>query len=95
MITYDWNKEKNLLLKETRGISFEQIVMHIEDGDLLDVIRHPNSEKYANQKILIVNVRNYIYAVPFVENKNERFLKTIIPSRKFTKKYLGGKDEKQ
>jgi len=90
MITYNWNKEKNLLLKETREISFEQIVMHIEQGDLLDIIQHPNSEKYANQKILIINVKNYIYTVPFIENNNERFLKTIIPNRKFTKKYLGG-----
>jgi len=95
MVTYNWNKEKNLLLKETRGISFEQIVMHIEQGDLVDIIRHPNNEKYANQKILIVNVKNYIYAVPFVENANEKFLKTIIPSRKFTKKYLGGHNEKR
>jgi len=94
MITYTWNKEKNLLLKETRDISFEQIVMHIEQGDLIDIIKHPNSEKYSNQKILIINVNNYIYTVPFIENTRERFLKTIIPNRKFTKKYLGGKNEK-
>jgi len=94
MITYTWNKEKNLLLKETRDISFEQIVMHIEQGDLIDIIKHPNSEKYSNQKILIINVNNYIYTVPFIENANERFLKTIIPNRKFTKKYLGGQNEK-
>lgn len=93
MITYSWNKEKNLLLKETRKISFEQIVMHIEQGDLIDIIKHPSSDKYSNQKILIINVNNYIYTVPFVENLNERFLKTIIPNRKFTKKYLGGKNE--
>ena len=90
MIIYNWNKDKNLLLKKTRNISFEQVVMHIEQGDLLDIIKHPNSEKYANQKILVVNIKNYIYAVPFVENKNERFLKTIIPNRQLTKKYLGG-----
>ncbi len=90
MITYSWNKEKNLLLKETRDISFEQIVMHIEQGDLIDIIKHPNSDKYLNQKILIINVNSYIYTVPFVENLNERFLKTIIPNRNFTKKYLGG-----
>ena len=90
MIAYSWNKEKNLLLKETREISFEQIVMHIEQGDLIDIIKHPNGDKYSNQKILIINVNNYIYTVPFVENLNERFLKTIIPNRKFTKKYLGG-----
>ena len=90
MITYSWNKEKNLLLKKTREISFEQIVMHIEQGDLIDIIKHPNSDKYSSQKILIINVNNYIYTVPFIENLNERFLKTIIPNRKFTKKYLGG-----
>ncbi len=94
MITYSWNKEKNLLLKETRKISFEQVVMHIEQGDLMDVIKHPNEEKYTNQKILIINVNNYIYTIPFIENINERFLKTIIPSRKFTKKYLGDYNEK-
>jgi len=91
MITYNWDTEKSLLLKETRGISFEQIVIYVEQGDLLDVIEHPNSERYAHQKILIVCIDTYIYAVPFVQNNNERFLKTIIPSRKFTKKYLGGK----
>ncbi|MBN2824287.1 MAG: toxin [Campylobacterales bacterium] len=88
---YDWNKEKNLLLKETRNISFEQIVMHIEQGDLLDIIEHPNSQKYANQQILVVNINNYIYIVPFAQEQNVRFLKTIIPNRAFTKKYLGGK----
>ena len=88
MITYNWNKEKNILLKETRGISFEQIVMHIETGNLIDIIKHPNQNRYANQKILIININNYIYIVPFVENKKERFLKTIIKSRQFTKKYL-------
>jgi uncharacterized DUF497 family protein len=90
MITYNWNKDKNILLKKTRGISFEQVVMHIENGDLIDIIKHPNSQKYANQKILVININNYIYTVPFVENSNERFLKTIIQNRQFTKKYLGG-----
>lgn len=89
MIIYNWNKDKNILLKETRGISFEQVVMHIENGDLIDIIEHPNSQKYADQKILVININNYIYTVPFVENNDERFLKTIIPSRQFTKKYLG------
>jgi uncharacterized DUF497 family protein len=90
MITYNWDKEKNLLLKKTRGISFEQIVVYIEQGNLIDIIKHPNDGKYNHQKILIINIDNYIYIVPFVENENERFLKTIIPSRKFSKKYLGG-----
>jgi uncharacterized DUF497 family protein len=90
MITYNWDKEKSLLLKKTRGISFEQIVSYIEQGNLVDIIKHPNGERYNHQKILIINIDNYIYAIPFVQNQNERFLKTIIPSRKFTKKYLGG-----
>ena len=89
MITYNWNKNKNLLLKENRNISFEQIIMHIESGDLIDIVKHSNIQKYENQKVLVLNIRGYIYIVPFIENDNEWFLKTIIPSRKFTKKYLG------
>ncbi len=92
MITYNWNTEKNLLLKEERNLSFEQIVSHIESGDLLDIVEHPNKEKFSHQKILIVQVEDYVIAVPFVENGKERFLKTIIPSRKLTKQYL--KDSK-
>ena len=88
MITYNWNAEKNLLLKKERNLSFEQIVSHIESGDLLDIVEHQNREKFSHQKILIVQVENYVIAVPFVENAKERFLKTIIPSRKLTKKYL-------
>jgi len=91
MITYNWNKEKSLLLKETRGISFDQIVMHIESGDLVDIIQHPNNKKYANQKILVVNINNYIYTVPCVIDGNEWFFKTAMPNRQFTKKHLGGK----
>ena len=92
MTTYNWNTEKNLLLKEERDLSFEQIVSHIENGDLLDIVEHPNKEKFSHQKILIVQIEDYVIAVPFVENGKERFLKTIIPSRKLTKKYL--KDSK-
>ena len=92
MITYNWNAEKNLLLKKERNLTFEQIVSHIEGGDLLDVIEHPNKDKFAHQKILIVQIEDYVIAVPFVENTKERFLKTIIPSRKLTKQYL--KDSK-
>ncbi len=90
MQTYSWNIEKNELLKATRNISFEKVVVYIEQGFLLDIIEHPNNKKYKGQKILIVDIDNYIYAVPFVENGDERFLKTIIPSRKYIKKYLGG-----
>lgn len=83
-----WNADKaNLLIKE-RGISFERVVYHIEREGLLDVVRHSNLSKYPNQKIFIVRIENYVYLIPFVENETEIFLKTIIPSRKATKKYL-------
>ena len=90
-IYYCWDTDKNKVLKRLRGICFEQIVMHIDKGDLIDIIEHPNQNKYPNQKMLIVNVNEYIYLIPFVEEKeNVYFLKTIVPSRKATKKYLRG-----
>ena len=88
MIRYRWNSQKNENIQQTRGVSFEQIVWHIEQGDLLDVIEHPNREKYPHQQILMVKVGEYAYAVPFVEEGGDRFLKTIVPSRKATKRYL-------
>jgi len=88
MITYQWNTEKNKILKEQRGVSFERVVMHIENGDVLDIIDHPNKTKYLHQQILVININDYAYAVPFVQQKDIRFLKTIVPSRKLTKIYL-------
>lgn len=75
-----------------RGISFEEIVFHIENGDLLDLLEHPNRDRYPNQRVFIVNVEGYAYLVPFVEDEHEVFLKTIIPSRKATRDYLGGSE---
>ena len=89
---YKWNIEKNEKLKVERGISFEQIAMHIERGDVLDIVDHPNQKKYPNQQLLVVEINSYAYLVPFVENKNSKFLKTITPSRKATRDYLGGKN---
>jgi uncharacterized DUF497 family protein len=88
MKLFSWSNEKNEWLREHRGVSFEAVLFHIMEGDLLDVIEHPNQSRYAHQKIFIVNIDSYIYMVPFVENDDEIFLKTIIPSRKMTKKYL-------
>ena len=88
---YDWNDEKNKILKKLRGVSFEQVELAIESGDLVDRVKHPNSEKYPNQKVFVVKIENYIYSVPYVEDDEKIFLKTIIPSSKATKKYLGGK----
>ena len=89
MKSYVWSEEKNQLLKAKRDISFEEVITHITVGDLLDVIEHTNQEKYEGQRIFIIKMRDYAWLVPFVETENEIFLKTIIPSRKATKKYLG------
>jgi len=87
MCVFDWNDEKNQFLKTERGVTFEDIVFHITHGGLPDVIEHPKKELYSGQKIFIVNVEEYIYIVPFVENDETVFLKTI---RKMTKLYLKG-----
>ena len=93
---FAWNTEKNEQLKTRRHISFEEIVFYIEIGQLLDIVENPNPEKYKGQRIFIVNVNNYAYLVPFAETENEIFLKTIIPSRKATRKYLKeNKDEER
>ena len=88
---FDWNVEKNEELREERQIIFEEAVFCLMHGGLLDTIEHPNREKYPDQRIFIINVEDYVYLVPFVETEECIFLKTIIPSRKMTKKYLGGK----
>jgi len=90
MKPYDWNDEKNDWLRQERDVTFEDIVFHLSQGGLLDTIEHPNQNQYPGQRIFIVNVEGYAYLVPFVENDEMVFLKTIIPSRKMTKQYLGG-----
>ena len=87
---FTWDTGKNEKLTAERGISFEEIVYHIERGDVLDILEHPNQEKYEGQRVLIVRVENYAYLVPFIETENEVVLKTIIPSRKATRGYLRG-----
>ncbi len=89
MKSYDWNREKNEILRNDRGISFEEIVFHIEIGDELDVYPHPNQERYPNQLISVVAVNNYAYLVPYVESEEGVFLKTIIPSRRAIKRSIG------
>ena len=86
---FAWNPAKNAQLRAERHISFEEIVYHIEIGGLLDVVEHPNPTKYPGQRIFVVAIENYAYLIPFVESDTEVFLKTIIPSRKATRKYLG------
>ncbi|MCF6353709.1 MAG: BrnT family toxin [Candidatus Polarisedimenticolaceae bacterium] len=90
MKTYAWNSEKNERLKADRGISFEDIILNIQLGNEVDLFDHPNQERYPGQQISVVLIENYAYLVPFAENESELFLKTIIPSRKATRKYVGG-----
>jgi uncharacterized DUF497 family protein len=85
---FDWNDEKNGFLKNARGVSFEEVVFHIQNGDVLDVIKHPNAARYPKQHIIVLNMEGYVYLVPYVKERGVRFLKTIIPSRKATKEYL-------
>ena len=84
--------DKNEKLKIEREISFEDVILAIENDKLLDDLKHPNKEKYPNQNIfiLLIEIKNYVYMVPYVENESEIFLKTIIPSRKMNKKYNWG-----
>jgi uncharacterized DUF497 family protein len=88
----NWNTEKSLKLKKLRGICFEDVVYYIEKGDILDDYLHPNQKKYPEQRIMIIGINNYAYLVPYVEDAEEIFLKTIIPSRRATNIYLGGKE---
>ena len=88
MRRFRWNPDKNKTLKAERGISFEQIVLAIEDSDVLDVLRRPNERRYPSQRILVVAVEGYAYLVPYVEEPDGYFLKTVTPSRKATRAYL-------
>ncbi len=89
MSDFDWNDEKNEFLKRVRGVSFEDVVFHIQNGDVLDVIKHPKADRYPKQNIIVLNIDGYVYLVPYLKAWGVRFLKTIIPSRKATKEYLG------
>jgi uncharacterized DUF497 family protein len=91
---FEFDAEKNSSLKRERGISFEEIILLIDEGHLLDVVEHPNKLKYQNQQIYVVDVGGYIYLIPFVRDEKKIFLKTIYPSRKATKEYLETRKEK-
>ena len=93
-MTFNWSDEKNALLKRTRGISFEEIVIAIEGGHVVDVVQ--NTKRYPHQRVYLIAWRDYIYAVPFVRDldNEEIFLKTIYPSRKYTKQYRFPEEER-
>ena len=88
MKVFRWDNEKNELLKQNRGVCFEEVVILMEREDVIETIEHPNQDKYPGQKIAIVLIDGYAYLVPYIQESEEIFLKTIIPSRKATKKYV-------
>jgi len=88
MKPFRWSPEKSELLKHERGISFEEITVAVEAGTLLEVVPHPNAAKYPRQKVMVVGVAGYAYLVPYVEEEDHFFLKTIIPSRKATRDFI-------
>ena len=88
MKPFRWSPEKNDALKSARGISFENVVVAVETGGLLDIVNHPNQAKYPKQRVLIVAIENYAHLVPFAEEEDHYFLKTVIPSRKATRDNL-------
>lgn len=89
MKRFNWNPQKNQQLIRERDRSFEEVIFHIENGGLLDDIAHPNQQAYPHERIFVVNAQGYVWLVPYVESEQEYFLKTLIPSRKFTHDYLG------
>lgn len=91
MKVFRWDNEKNELLKNSRGVCFEQVVILMEREDVLETIEHPNQDRYPGQKIAAVRIEDYVYLVPYVQENDEIFLKTIIPSRKATNKYVRSK----
>lgn len=91
MKVFRWDNDKNELLKNNRGICFEQVVVLMEREDVLETVEHPNQNKYPGQKIATVMIDDYAYLVPYVQKSDEIFLKTIIPSRKATNKYMRSK----
>ncbi len=91
MKVFRWDNEKNELLKNNRGICFEQVVILMEREDILETVEHPNQNKYPGQKIATVMIDDYAYLVPYVQKSDAIFLKTIIPNRKATNKFMRSK----
>ncbi|MCP1727909.1 uncharacterized DUF497 family protein [Natronospira proteinivora] len=88
MKTLTWNPEKNRWLLQERGVAFEDVVYALQSNGLLDDLKHPNREKYPDQRLMVIELDGYAWLVPYVENESELFLKTIFPSRKATRDYL-------
>lgn len=88
MSEFDWSEEKNDQLHQTRNLCFEDVLVSIHNGGVLAVLRHPNRDRYPGQNMIVLNMDEYVYLIPYVKQRGKRFLKTIIPSRKATREYL-------
>jgi len=88
MKVFQWDNAKNEWLKENRAVCFEEVVILLQREDVLEIVNHPNQDKYPGQKITTVKIGDYAYLVPYMQEGDEIFLKTIIPSRKATNKYV-------
>ncbi len=88
-----WSPEKNVVLRELRGIGFEDVETALENGGVLDDVPHPDQMAYPGQRILVVDIRGYVCLVPYVRDGDTIFLKTVYPSRKAQRKYLEGKND--
>lgn len=91
MKPFRWDPEKNQQLAQERGVSFEQVVVAVETGNLLQILPHPNPEKYPRHKIMVVAIEQYAYLAPFAEEIDHFFLRTLIPSRKATRDFIAKK----
>jgi len=85
-----WDEKKNYLLKRIRNISFERVLTAIEHGGLVDILEHNHPIKYPEQKLMVVNIDNYCWVIPFKDDETQgvRKLITAFPSRTLTKRYL-------
>lgn len=88
MKTIRFSQEKDELLRKTRQIGFKEIINALKNNKALKVIENPNKKKFPNQRLLLININKYVFVVPYVENRREIFLKTIYPSKKYTKKFI-------
>lgn len=94
MYRFDFSNEKDLILRETRGIGFREVIKAAQQGRILNDLEDANQEEYPDQRLLIVEINGYAYVAPYVFNAKQKvsFLKTVYPSRKATKRYLNKED---
>ena len=90
---FDWDPIKNEILKTTRKISFEAVIVHLERGDIWRIADHPDQTRYPGQQLVFVVLDDYVYIVPIEIRGDLIWLVTIIPSRKATKAYLKEKNQ--